>query len=237
MALRGSFQVLMLYDVADGICLDELRRILGLGGPERLPQFIHPAPDYVRFEHPPVVQSLHAFESGESTPCDVHAKYYDYSAISIAFVLRFECNWKSPVERATPIDAPGVESPCKELVRSRFEVVSPALMNSCDDWLNEEYYIVQLREAEGADGRPTAAEDISTYHSAEIAQIVRGESAALSDSERQEVLECRVLYEFTSTGPDNQPRPRRGTGATLARAAGLPNSSHGSAVSLEGHQL
>ena len=58
MALRGSFQTLMLYDVADAIRLDDLRTILGFGGPERLPHFTRPAPDYVRFERPPVTQPI-----------------------------------------------------------------------------------------------------------------------------------------------------------------------------------
>ncbi len=193
--MRGSFQVLMLYDVADGIRLEELRKLLGLGGPERLPQFIRPAPDYVRFERPPVVQPLNALKLREDPPHDVKAKYYDYGVVSIESVLPFECDWKSLVEQATRwIDAAGVETRCQELVRNCLEVAGPALVKPYADWLNEEYYIIHLTEAEGADGRPVASAELIAAHGAEIAQMVRGESLPLSESERQEILQSRVSY-------------------------------------------
>jgi hypothetical protein len=195
MALRGSFQVLMLYDVADGIRLDELRGILGLVGPERLPQFIRPAPEYVRFERPPVIQPIDAIKPEERALHTVRAKYYDYGVISIESVSPFECDWKSLMEQATRwIDAPGVDSRCQELVRRCLEVAGPALVNPYADWLSEEYYIIHLSEAEGPDGRPAAAAELVAAHSAEIAQMVRGESIPLSESERQEILQSRVSY-------------------------------------------
>lgn len=195
MGLRGSFQVLMLYDVADGIRLDELRSILGFGGPERLPQFIRPAPDYVRFERPPVIQPMNLIRPGEDAQLDVRAKYYDYGVVSIESVSLFECDWKSLVEQATRwIDAPGVESRCKELVQHCLQMAGPALVKPYADWLGEEYYIIHLREAEGSDGQPAAAAELIAGHGPEIAQIVRGESIPLSDSERQEILQSRVSY-------------------------------------------
>ena len=54
--LRGSFRVMVLYDVAEQIQLDRLRDIVGTEKPRREPSFEHPAPDYVRFESPPVVE-------------------------------------------------------------------------------------------------------------------------------------------------------------------------------------
>jgi hypothetical protein len=195
MALRGFLQVLMLYDVADGIRLDELRRILGLGGPERLPHFGRSAPDYVRFERPPVVQPLNGFKPGEGTAHDMRAKYYDYGVISIESVLLFECDWKSLVEQeARWIEALGDEAWCKELVCHCLEVARPALIQAYADWLSEEYYIVHLTEAQGSDGRSATAQELISTHGTEIAQIVRGELIPLSESERQEVLQSRVSY-------------------------------------------
>lgn len=195
MVLRGSFQVLMLYDVADAIRLDELRRILGLGGPERLPQFIRPAPEYVRFERPPVLQPINSTEPGVDGQPEVTAKYYDHGVISIESVSPFECDWQSLVEKTTRwIDAPGVEARSKEVARSCVQNAVSALVKPYADWLNEEYYIVHVREAAGSDGRPVTAAQLIAERGAEITQVVRGESTPLSESERQEVLQARVSY-------------------------------------------
>lgn len=195
MALRGSFQVLMLYDVADAIRLDELRRICGLGGPERLPQFIRPAPDYVRFERPPVIQPMNPINNGADGQVEVRAKYYDYGVISVESGSPFECDWKSLVDRSSRwIDAPGVETHSMEWVRHCLDAAGPAVVNPYADWLSEEYYIIHLKEAEGLEGRPATATELIADHGAEIAQIVRGESTALSESECQEILQPRTSY-------------------------------------------
>ena len=54
--LRGSFFVLILYDVAEEIQLSKVRGLLGAEPPRREPSFKHRAPRYVRFECPPVVE-------------------------------------------------------------------------------------------------------------------------------------------------------------------------------------
>jgi hypothetical protein len=195
MALSGSFQTLVLYDVADGIRLDELRTILGLGSPKRLPQFTRPAPDYVRFERPPVIQPMSPADLGADVQARVLAKYYDYGVIGIEWGSPFECDWKSLVDQATRwIDAPGIETRVLEWVRECREAASRALINPYSDWLSEEYYVIHLKECQSPGGRPATAAELIADHGAEIAQIVRGESTPLSEPERQEILQSRVSY-------------------------------------------
>jgi hypothetical protein len=67
--VSGSFRSLFLYDLCDEIRLDELRGILGTPSAGREPQFRHPAPEYVRFERPPVVESLPSVQL-ENGGCD-----------------------------------------------------------------------------------------------------------------------------------------------------------------------
>src|SRR6266404_4025314 len=83
--LEGSVLVLILYDVCEEIRLDELRKILGVLPPGREPSFKHPAPEYVRFERPPVVGPLNEIrlETGESATGRL--KYYDYGVVSVEF--------------------------------------------------------------------------------------------------------------------------------------------------------
>src|SRR2546427_12983177 len=57
-------------------------------------------------------------------------------------------------------------------------------------WLSEDYFIFHLREIAGS---PTAAELVCA-EGARIAQIVRGETAQLSDRERNEIMQSRISY-------------------------------------------
>src|SRR5437773_1808902 len=66
----------------------------------------------------------------------------------------------------------------------------PALVKPYASWLSEDYFIFHLREIAGS---PTAAELVCA-EGARIAQIVRGETAQLSDGERNEILQSRISY-------------------------------------------
>lgn len=65
--LRGTLWALLLYDVSEEIRLDVARESLGAAPPERGPEFRRPAPEYVRFAHPPLVYSSGSvrLQSGE----------------------------------------------------------------------------------------------------------------------------------------------------------------------------
>jgi hypothetical protein len=83
-SLRGSFRVLVLFDVAEQIDLPRLRQLLGATQqPARGPSFKHPTPEYVRFERPPVVEypSPVTLSSGEPFQCRI--KYFDYGVVSV----------------------------------------------------------------------------------------------------------------------------------------------------------
>ena len=65
-SLRGSVLVLIQFDVCEEIRLDKLRQIFGARTLEQ-PSFKHPAPGYVRYQRPPVVEPIEplVLESGE----------------------------------------------------------------------------------------------------------------------------------------------------------------------------
>ena len=58
------------------------------------------------------------------------------------------------------------------------------------EWLSEDYFIFHVREIAGS---PAATELIAS-NAPQIAQIVRGETAQLSDGERNEILQSRISY-------------------------------------------
>jgi len=81
-----------------------------------------------------------------------------------------------------------------ELLRPRLEKVQPALRLPYPNPLSEDYYIIHLCEALDQDGRPLTAPAMLAARGGQIAQIVRGDSSPLSDSECREVLQASLSY-------------------------------------------
>src|SRR3981189_2300525 len=90
--IHGSVLVLIQFDVCEEIKLDELRQIFGARTVEH-PSFKHPAPGYVRYQRPPVVEPVETLvlESGERLQGEI--KYYDYGVLSLVFELAFMDGW------------------------------------------------------------------------------------------------------------------------------------------------
>jgi hypothetical protein len=190
-SVAGSFRSLFLYDLCEEIRLDALRKLLGSPGAGREPQFRHLAPEYVRFERPPVVETLEpvVLENGDRVRCDVN--YYEYGVVSVEFELPFETDWASLVKSSGGwTTAPELERRSAEVVRRCQTRVKSALVKPYDYQLAEDYYVIRIRP--GADALTSA--ELIARHGHEIAQIVRGETTPLSAEETAEVLQSRLSY-------------------------------------------
>jgi hypothetical protein len=189
-ALQGSVLVLIQFDVCEEIKLDQLRQIFGARTVAQ-PSFKHPAPGYVRYQRPPVVETLEplVLESGERLQGEI--KYYDYGVLSVVFELPFAGSWDTLIDLGGRWiwDVDFVRH-ASRIARQRLEHAAPALVKPYDEWLSEDYFIFQVRELAGT---PSAVE-LCNLHGAEIAQIVRGETARLSEGERNEILQSRISY-------------------------------------------
>src|SRR3954449_4707971 len=95
-ALRGSVHVLIQFDVCEEIRLDQLRHLFGARAMEQ-PALKHPAPGYVRYKRPPVVEPIEplVLESGERLQGQI--KYYDYGVLSVVLELPFSGDWDTLV--------------------------------------------------------------------------------------------------------------------------------------------
>ena len=189
-ALRGSVLVLIQFDVCEEIRLDQLRQILGARTLEH-PTLKHPAPGYVRYERPPVVEPIETLvlESGERLEGQI--KYYDYGVVSVVLELPLAGDWDTLIRLGSrwvwDVDFAGHAS---RIARLKLERAAPALVKPYPEWLSEDYFIFHIREIAGS---PSAAE-LCQSHGAQIAQIVRGETAQLSEGERNEILQSRISY-------------------------------------------
>jgi hypothetical protein len=189
--LRGSVLVLILYDVCEEIRLEELRRILGLQPGGREPSLKDPAPEYVRFESPPVEEPIGKTTLATGEELEGRLKYYDYGVLSVDLKLAFEGSWEKLVALSSRYVAGlEIERHAERLARQMLKRATPALVKPYQHWLNEDYYIFHVEEV---DRLPAAPELIKDYGD-QIAQIVRGEDALLSDGERREILQSSMSY-------------------------------------------
>ena len=186
--LSGSFWILFLYDICEEIRLETLRGLLGVELRHE-PIFRHPSPEYVRFERPPIVQRLEpiVLESGSRLQGELN--YYEYGVVSIKLELPFDVDWLQLVDLSSRwIDAPELEARALRTVRDCLKGVQAALVKPHESWLNEDYYIIHLKNT-GAQ-----AAELIDRHGKEIAKIVRGELAELSQGETSEILGSRMSY-------------------------------------------
>jgi len=117
---HGSFRALLLYDIAEEIDLDELRRLLGAAPPARSPGFKLPAPGYVRFERPPVMEPFEPIPLATGQIADARLRYFDYGAVSLEIELQFESDWPGLIALANRwIEAGEVEQRALKSVRDR----------------------------------------------------------------------------------------------------------------------
>ena len=189
--IRGSVVCLTLYDICEEIRLPDVREILELQPPGREPSFKHTAPEYVRFEQPPVVEPLSDFALAAGERLRGRIKYYDYGVAVVELVLAFEGGWQQLIDLSSRYVAGfEIERHASQIAKERVARVARALVKPYENWLSEDYFIFHVVDI---DGSPAAAE-VCLRHQSEIAQIVRGENCPLSESERSEVMQSAMSY-------------------------------------------
>jgi hypothetical protein len=171
--------------VAEEIRLEELRQILEAD--RRQPAFKHAAPGYVGFEKPPVVEPL-----SMGGPMSGEIKYYDYGVVSITMQQPFQGAWSDLVQlSARWLSGTAFEEQAKGIVAEKLKRAGNALVKAYSSWLTEDYFVFVVNTADG-DG--VDAQSVLRERGQEIAQIVRGETAALAEKELSEVLQSSISY-------------------------------------------
>jgi len=188
-SLHGAVLVLIQFDVSEEIRLDVLRKIFGARTAEA--SFKHPAPGYVQYQRPPVVEPIEPLVLDSGERLDGQIKYYDYGVLSVVFELPFSGDWETLVRLSSRwVWDTDFTTLASKIVKKKLERAAPALIKPYDIGLHDDYFIFHVSEC-GA--RPSAHELLSR-HGDHVAQIVRGETARLSDGERQEIMQGRISY-------------------------------------------
>ena len=127
MVLSGSISVLLQFDVCEEIRLNGLRNLLQ-ADTLRLP-LKHPAPVYIRYQRPPVVEPLEplVLESGERLQGEI--KYFDYGVVSVVFELPFSGDWQNLIQLSSRwVWDTNFEALATRIVKQKLERAAPALM-------------------------------------------------------------------------------------------------------------
>jgi hypothetical protein len=192
---RGSFRVLLFYDVSDEIDLDVLRELVGVSPPSRKPEFKLPAPVYVRFERPPVVEASETVSLSTGDSFEGRLRYFDYGVVSLELERPFQATWEELIRFSNRwIEQPEIEQKALHIVRKRVGGLTRALSKPYADWLDEVYYTVHVHEVQSAEARALSAAELLAKNGSAIAQIVRGELSPLSSTEEREVLGSSMSY-------------------------------------------
>ena len=188
-SLHGAVLVLIQFDVSEEIRLDVLRQIFGARTAEA--SFKHPAPGYVQYQRPPVVEPIEPLVLDSGERLDGQIKYYDFGVLSVVFELPFSGDWETLVRLSSRwVWDTDFTSLASKIVKKKLERAAPALIKPYDNWLHEDYFIFHVSEI----ATKPSANELLSRHGDHVAQIVRGETARLSDGERQEILQGRISY-------------------------------------------
>jgi hypothetical protein len=190
--LRGYFQVLFLYDVAEAFDLDKLRELLGPRGDTVWHVFPRRTPEYIRFEHAPIVERGEpiTLSTGEQAICTI--RYYAFAVMVVQLEVPFACDWGALASQtARWMDDARVQEQARQIARWHLDKLAPAVVRPNNDWLVEDYLVIDLHEFGPSGG---TASELFTQHGQEIAQTIRGEVAALAPKEIEDVLQASISY-------------------------------------------
>jgi hypothetical protein len=193
--LIGYFRILFLYDVAEAINLEMLKSLLGPSGGSVERAFPRRAPQYVRFEHTPIVEPVEPLSISSVTTATCSVKYHAFGVVVVSVDIPFDCDWQLLLSQNSRwMHTTDVGKDVREMARRHLEHVARAVIRPTKDWPQETYLVTEIHEIQNKlNEQPTAAE-VLTSHGGEIVQLVRGETNPLASKACGEALQASFSY-------------------------------------------
>lgn|SRR5208283_756267 len=195
MLLRGSIRMFFFYDVGEAFDLEKLRGLLGSRGGPTKPDFPRRTPDYVRFENPPIVEPSEPFtlRSGEKVVCSI--KYYEYAIVEVQLEAEFSGNWDFFLAQTSRwMDSADIEPEGRAVVARHLQSIAAAVIKPREEWLQENFLVVDLHEIRDFAGTPLTADQLLSSYRDRIAQLIRGEQTPLARSTTERLIEGSLSY-------------------------------------------
>ncbi len=193
MPLRGHVTALFLFEVADAIDLDAVRRHVAATAPAPL-STKPPAPAYLQYAQLPIVIDGAALDVGDVHGFRVRFKTFDYGVVSVALMRSLPGSWPALLEAGIGWhDSATLLADAERLCRHVLDRIGAAVTRRRDRFLNEDYLVFTVHP----DPEIPDATTLLSAHGPVIAQLLRGERDALSEQERGNVLDHRISYYAT----------------------------------------
>jgi len=193
--LRGRFRIFLFYDVGEAFDLHKLRDFMGSRGGSTKTDFPRRTPDYVRFENPPIAEPSEAvtLRTGEHVICSI--KYYEYAIVEVQLDAPFEGAWDALLAQASGwMDRADIEPEARAVVGRHLQRIAPAVIKPREEWLQENYLVVELNEIRAEEGAALTVDELLSAHGEHIAQLVRGEQTRLARTTTEHVLQASLSY-------------------------------------------
>jgi hypothetical protein len=188
--LHGQIVALYLFDIAEDIDLHA--GASAISSSVRATFAPKPAiPAYVRYQEAPL-----QFEGvGVGIPAiddfAVGFKVFDYGVISMRLTREFHGTWPDLADASEQlVENEALERQAEQACRSVAQRLKHVMTNPRQALLTEDYLVFAINEL----NRPHTAEEVVEHHGDVIASVLRGERAALSRQERDEILRHRISY-------------------------------------------
>jgi hypothetical protein len=186
----GQIFALYLFDVAEAIDLSAASALVEGGTRARLEPKA-PAPAYLQYQQPPLLFDGSAVDLPTLEGFQVAFRVLDYGVISLRLSRHFTGTWLDLSNSAqTLVENEALERQAEQACRRLAGRLRPSLVKPRQALLSEDYVVFAVNEL----NRPHSADDLLREHGDVIARLLRGESAALSTQERDEVLSHRISY-------------------------------------------
>lgn len=195
MLVRGYFRILNFFDIGEAFDLEKLRALLGPAAVPLSPGFVHRTPEYAQAQNVPLVETLTPLTLATGETLEAALKYYWFGVASVELSRQFSCEFDNFCpESSRWMNAPEVETAAEDLLRARLQQFRPALIRPSQKWLDEDYLVIDVQHATFPDGRSASATELLQTYGEQIAELVRGETVILSQSEREEILRSALSY-------------------------------------------
>jgi hypothetical protein len=188
--LHGQIVALYLFDIAEAIDL----RAAGsaISSSVRATFTPKPAtPAYVRYQEAPLQFDGAAVDMPVIDGFRAGFKVFDYGIISLRLTRDFQGTWPELADASDQlVENEALERQAEQACRSVAERLKHAMTDPRRTPLTEDYLVFAISDL----SRPHTAEEVVEHHGDVIASVLRGERAALSRQERDEILRHRISY-------------------------------------------
>jgi len=189
---RGHVTALFLFDVADAIDLDAVRRQVATATAPLSTK--PPAPAYLQYAKPPIVIDGGTIGSADAHGFRVRFKTFDYGVISVALSRPLPAEWTELLEAGIGWhDSAVLLADAEALCRQLIDRVGAAVRRPRQAFLSEDYLVFTVHP----DTECPDSDSVLSHHGPLIAQLLRGERNRLSDQERENVIGHRISYYTT----------------------------------------